>query len=151
VADYLERGTGWGQPFLATDYRADAWLAVATMTQYQSIIRQQAGGDMGAKAEEGMQKVLERFAGAYQNQMADPKKLIDQVREQVNPVFEDGTRLSDHQRSKGPGRAPDARVDPLSIRSLASRLTGHDAQQQENPRRGGPEAFTGIGPGSPSS
>ena len=117
LVNFLQRRTGWGSELSSNGRGDDVELGIASMIQYQNQIRKHQIGIVGERAEAGMEKLLANFACAYP--VSQPERAIETVREKLDPLFEDGLRLSDHQRMFG-GFAPD---DP-HLDQLARQIVG---------------------------
>ena len=123
LVDFCQNHVGWENPPPSSNRASfsDVDLGIASMIQYQKHIREEQVGIIGERAEAGMEKLLLNFAGSYP--ISQPGAAIEAIREKLDPLFEDGLRLSDHQRMSG-GFAPN---DP-QLDQLARHLVG--AQRQ---------------------
>lgn len=112
-----EMGWGGGAQAASLGGRAPD-MAIAAMLKYQELIRSHApGGDVGERAEAGMKKLLQSFASIY---TGTPEATIQAVQERLDPLFEDGTRLSQHRQFATPSRqVSDPRIDQLAKRLAA--------------------------------
>ena len=99
LVDFFQNHVGWENPPRSSNRGQDAELGIASMIQYQNLIRERQMGIVGDRAEAGMEKLLLNFAGSYPT--SQPERVIEAVREKLDPLFEDGLRLSDHQRMSG--------------------------------------------------
>ncbi|AIA55421.1 hypothetical protein [Acidithiobacillus caldus] len=100
---------------------------MAVFLKYQDRVREHVGGDwdLGTRAEAGMKKLLHRFGLFY---TPDPEKLAEFVRERLDPLFEDGTRLSQHRSTTSAPSRSDPRVDQLA-HSLSHRFAQESADR----------------------
>ena len=113
LVDFFQNHVGWESPppsFNRASF-SDADLGIASMIQYQNHIREEQMGVIGERAEAGMEKLLLNFAGSYP--ISQPKAIVETIREMLDPLFEDGLRLSDHQRMSGGFATDDSHLDQL--------------------------------------
>lgn len=116
---------GWGGTSVASSEPSSKECAMAVFLKYQDRIRQRAGGDLGTRAEAGMNKLQHRFGLFY---TPDPEKLAEFVRERLDPLFEDGTRLSQHHSTTSAASRSDPRVDQLA-QTLSHRFAQESASR----------------------
>lgn len=136
LATFLENRVGWGEDLNFSGYQSrdkDAELGVAAMIQYQTKIRENQMGIAGKRMESGLEKLLLEFAGTYP--VSRPEFTIQAVQGKLDPLFEDGLRLSDHQRIASNAVEDDLEVDPKvspEVEVLAKQLAkGWRGERQE--------------------
>ena len=150
MVNFLQHRTGWGNEddFDSSDSVRgnDVELSVASMIQYQNQIRKHQMGLAGERAEAGMEKLLLHFAGSYP--IIQPGAVIDAVREKLDPLFEDGLRLSDHQRMSGGSGPDDPHLDQLArhLVRTAQRPTDMDQMRGRAQRQPAPAPAVRSGP-----
>jgi len=147
LVDFFQNHVGWENPPPPSRARfSDVDLGIASMIQYQKHTREEQMGIIGERAEAGMEKLLLNFAGGYP--ISQPGAAIEAVREKLDPLFEDGLRLSDHQRMSG-GFAPnDPQLDQLArhLVSTAQRPTDMDQMRGRAQRQAAPAPAVRSGP-----
>ncbi len=122
LVEFLQEGMGWGNPQRLSSVQTEPELATAGMLQYQQIVRERNGGDLGERAEQNLQQLLWSFVLRYTGAATD---LIARTDRRINPIFEDGSRLSDYTTS--------AKEDPR-LNQLV-----HSLAHSETPKRPDPE------------
>jgi hypothetical protein len=117
LVDFLQHHVGWGDSPLVSKQGDDAELGIASLIQYQNRVREHLQmGVAGERAEAGMERLLLDFAGTYA--ISNPATSIQIVREKLDPLFEDGLRLSDHQKLSGGAAPNDPQLDRLARQML---------------------------------
>ena len=146
LVNFLQRRTGWGSELSSNGRGDDVELGIASMIQYQNQIRKHQIGIVGERAEAGMEKLLANFACAYP--VSQPERAIETVREKLDPLFEDGLRLSDHQRMSGGSGPDDPHLDQLArhLVSTAQRPTDMDQMRGRAQRQPAPAPAVRSGP-----
>ena len=131
LVDFFQNHVGWENPPPSSNRASfsDVDLGIASMIQYQNHIREGQMGVIGERAEAGMEKLLLNFAGSYP--ISQPEGSIEIIREKLDPLFEDGLRLSDHQRMSG-GFAPnDPQLDQLARQIVGTQQATERATDME--------------------
>ncbi|MHB1644179.1 MAG: hypothetical protein ACYCS8_16285 [Acidithiobacillus sp.] len=142
---FLQHRVGWGSDS-ANDggfhQGNDIELGIASMIQYQNRIRDHFQmGMAGERMNAGLDKLLLNFAGTYST--SRPETSIRMVQEKLDPLFEDGLHLSDHQRMSGTSRgtAPvDPQIDHLAQQMLEQRAGRISRQKSQMDQIRGPRA-----------
>lgn len=118
LVNFLQHHVGWGDSLrVSTNRGDDVDLSIASMIQYQNRVREHLQmGVAGERAEAGMERLLLAFAGTYP--ISNPATSIQSVREKLDPLFEDGLRLSDHQKLSGGAAPNDPQLDRLARQIL---------------------------------
>ena len=127
LVNFLEHRIGWGNPDLLPQgsmWCRDRELVIAAMMQYQDrIIHTQQMGVAGARAEAGLERMLRDMVDTYGTMagdaVANSNKIIHNIREKLDPLFEDGLRLSEHKKIREEPK-PDIPAD--RVQKLAQQL-----------------------------
>ncbi len=126
LVGFLQHRIGWGnEPY--GNRGKDVEFGIASMIQYQNLIREHQAGFTGERAEAGMEKLLTGFAGSYA--ISNPQSAIEAAREKLDPLFEDGLRLSDHQRMSNSAAPDDPRLDQLAQKIMGATERHTDMEQ----------------------
>ena len=148
LVDFFQNHVGWENPPPSSNRAnsSEVDLGIASMIQYQNHIREGQMGVIGERAEAGMEKLLLNFAGSYS--ISQPERSIEIVREKLDPLFEDGLRLSDHQRMSGGFGPDDPHLDQLArqIVGTAQRPTDMDQMRGRAQRQPAPAPAVRSGP-----
>ncbi|WP_414041552.1 hypothetical protein ACJU26_05680 [Acidithiobacillus sp. M4-SHS-6] len=124
LVNFLQYRVGWGDPHGTgmgpSANASNAILNIAALMQYQNrIVQKQQMGMAGQRPNKGMEALLLQFASGHP--VGHPETIIQKVREKLDPLFEDGLRLSDHQRMFGgavPAVAHNPQLDQLAKKLL---------------------------------
>ncbi|MDA8152918.1 MAG: hypothetical protein M0003_09435 [Acidithiobacillus sp.] len=143
LVDFLQYHTGWGDPTRVQPLSGNNMeLGIASMIQYQNRIREQHQmGMAGNRAQAGMERLLVHFAALYP--VGHPEASVRTIQEKLDPLFEDGLRLSDHQRMAVPSMeaaATDPQLDRLARQLASHPQTPESRVRSDSPRSSSPRS-----------